>query len=129
MAIKIKSSWKVFIPLSFLFVFSFYLGVREFFRWYKIKNEYISIEREIEATKSKTEELKLEYDNLGNPKLLEKEVRERLNLKKDGEYVLVVVGENNFPEENFNEATISSVVSKKEGILFNIDSWKRYIFH
>jgi cell division protein FtsB len=128
LAIKIKSSWKVFIPLSLLLVFSFYLGIREFWRWYQINSEYSSIEKETLAIDSKTEELKNEFQNLKNPELLEKEARGKLNLKKDGEYVLVVVGENNFPEEDFLGADAVSIFDNPDSIWFNFKNWKNYLF-
>lgn len=128
MAIKIKSSWKIFIPLSLLLIFSFYLGAREFWKWFQINSEYSSIEKEVAATKSKTEELKSEFQNLKNPEFLEKEARGKLNLKKDGEYVLVVIGENNFPEENFLGADAVSVFDNPDSIWFNLKSWRNYLF-
>jgi cell division protein FtsB len=128
LAIKIKSSWKVFIPLSILLAFSFYLGAREFWKWFQINSEYSNIEKEIAVTKLKTEELKSEFQSLKNPELLEKEARGRLNLKKEGEYVLVVVGENNFPEENFLGTDSVSVFDNSDDIWFNLKSWRNYLF-
>ena len=127
LAIKIKSNWKVLVPLSAVLVFSFYLGIREFWRWYQINSEYSGIKKEIAVTQSKAEELKNEFQNLKNPELLEKEARGKLNLKKDGEYVLVVVGENNFPEENFLSADVSSVFDNPDSIWFNFKNWKNYL--
>ena len=128
LAIKIRSNWKILVPLFVVFVFSFYLGVREFWRWFQIESEYSSIEKETALTKSETEELKNEFQNLKNPELLEKEARGRLNLKKEGEYILVVVGENNFPEEDFLGAQAASVFDNPDSIWFNLKNWRNYLF-
>ena len=139
LAIKVKSSWKILIPLFLVFVFSFYLGAREFWRWFQINSEYARIEKDIAVTKLKTEEFKSEFQNLKNPELLEKEVRGRLNLKREGEYVVVVISENDFPEEDFLGADAVSVFTPLEAglltgfdnpdsIWFNLKVWKNYLF-
>ena len=128
LAIKIRSNWKVLVPLLIVFVFSFYLGVREFWRWFQIESEYSSIERETSVTKLKTDELKNEFQNLKNPELLEKEARGKLNLKKEGEYILVVVGENNFPEEDFLGDQAVSIFDNPDSIWFNLKNWRNYLF-
>lgn len=128
LAIKVKSSWRIFAALAIVFVFSAYLGIREFWRWLEIEGEYSGIKKEIVLTESKSVELKHKFENIKNPELLEKEARSRLNLKKEGEYVLVVVGEDNFPKENFLNAEATSVFDNPDSIWFNFKKWKDYLF-
>lgn len=128
LGIVIKNKWKLLIPLVFILLFSGYFGIREFWRWWGINNVYRSLAREEAELKNKSQYLKEELDNLNRPDFLEKEARTRLNLKKEGELVLVVVSEDNFPPEDFSKSEAVNIFDKESVIWFNIKSWWNYFW-
>jgi cell division protein FtsB len=99
--IAFKKNWVSWFFLGLVFIFSGYIAGREFWRWFKLSSDYSAIAKNIQETEQQTQGLKRELDNLNNPRILEKEARSRLNLKKEGEQVLVVVSEGDFPKEDF----------------------------
>lgn len=114
--------------LVVVLLFSGYFAVREFWRWRAINNVYRSLTREESELKNKSQYLKEELDSLNRPDFLEKEARTRLNLKKEGESVLVVVSENNFPPEDFSQHKTASIFDKEGTVWFNIKSWQNYFW-
>ncbi|MEK7209546.1 MAG: septum formation initiator family protein [Patescibacteria group bacterium] len=128
LGIVIKKKWRVLIPLLFVLLFSGYLGFREFWRWWAINNVYRDLAREETELKNKSQYLKEELDNLNKPDFLEKEARTRLNLKKEGELVLVVVSENNFPPEDFSKSEAVDFFDKKGTVWFNLKRWRDYFW-
>lgn len=124
--ILLKKKWLTWLILSFLFLFSLFLAGREFWRWYGINSEYKIVKNKTDSYEQESKKLQREIDNLSKPEVLEKEARSRLNLKKEGESVLVVVGEDNFPEEEFLNAEVYSVVNDSNSIWFNVKNWLRY---
>ncbi|MEK9174948.1 MAG: septum formation initiator family protein [Patescibacteria group bacterium] len=137
-AIFIKQRWLV-VPLTVVFLFSVYLGLQEFWRWYGINKEYTSLENELANTQNESEVLRGELADLSRPEALEKQARAKLNLKKQGESMLVVVSEDNFPQENFLAADSHGLWAKfkkrvrigfdnPDSIWFNVKGWYSYIF-
>ena len=133
---------KNWLSLSALFIFALalgYLGVREFWRWWVINQEYQNIQEEIITLNSRSGELKEELADLSRPELMEKEARARLNLKREGEAVLIVVSDDDFPEEDFLKAKAGGLfaplksafiegLNNPESIWFNLNNWKTYLF-
>ncbi|MEK7629608.1 MAG: septum formation initiator family protein [Patescibacteria group bacterium] len=126
--ILLKKKWLVWLGLGVLFLFSLFLAGREFWRWYGINNEYQVVKNKTDSYEKESKKLQSEIDDLSKPEALEKEARLRLNLKKEGESVLVVVGEDNFPEENFLKAEVGSNLDDPNSIWFNVKNWLKY-FH
>ncbi|MEK7609470.1 MAG: hypothetical protein AAB476_03260, partial [Patescibacteria group bacterium] len=88
---------------------------------------------------SRSGELKEELADLSRPELMEKEARARLNLKREGEAVLIVVSDDDFPEENFLTSKTDGLfaplksafiegLNNPESIWFNLNNWKTYLF-
>ena len=128
LATALRKNWPVWLILFLLFIFSGFFGLREVWRWWNLTSEYNQINRSIGEASQKTENLKQELTNLSNPVFLEKEARSRLNLKKEGEYVLTVVSDNNFPQEDFADRLANGEFDKQPGIWFNLNNWKKYFF-
>ena len=59
-----------------------------------LRQEYEANQKKIEELKKKKEELEARLIELKNPAVVEREAKERLNLKRPGEEVVVVVPEN-----------------------------------
>ncbi|MEK7077977.1 MAG: septum formation initiator family protein [Patescibacteria group bacterium] len=123
----LKKNWTLWFFLGLVFIFSGYIAGREFWRWFKLSSDYNAIAKNTQETEQQTQGLKRELDNLNNPQILEKEARSRLNLKKEGEQVLVVVSEDDFPQEDFLTSP-SQAIENKNGLWFNVLEWKRYFF-
>lgn len=133
---------KNWFSLSALFVFvlaSGYLGLREFWRWWAIDREYQNIQEEIITFDSRSGELKRELADLSRTEIKEKEARARLNLKREGESVLIVVSDDNFPEENFSPSRTGGLfaplksafikgLNNPDSVWFNLNNWKTYLF-
>ncbi|MDP3764807.1 MAG: septum formation initiator family protein [bacterium] len=125
-AILLKKKWLVWLGLGAVFLFSLFLAGREFYRWYGINNEYKIVKNKTDSYEQESKKLQTEIDSLSKPEVLEKEARSRLNLKKEGESVLVVVGEDNFPEENFLKAEVGDTFNNPNSIWFNLKNWLKY---
>jgi len=123
----LKKNWLVWFFLGLVFIFSGYVAGREFWRWFKLSSDYNAVAKNTQETQQQTQGLKRELDNLNNPRILEKEARAKLNLKKEGEQVLVVVSEGDFPKEDFL-TNPSRPLEDKNGLWFNVLEWKRYFF-
>ncbi|MDP3800339.1 MAG: septum formation initiator family protein [bacterium] len=124
--ILLKKKWPVWLGLGAVFLFSLFLAGREFYRWYGINSEYKIVKDKTDSYEQESKKLQTEIDSLSKPEVLEKEARSRLNLKKEGESVLVVVGEDNFPEEKFLNAEVHSVINDPNSIWFNLKNWLKY---
>lgn len=67
-------------------------------RNYDLHAEVSGLEQEISALDEKNVELRAQIDNFQDPSTIDKEARKRLNLKKDGEEVVIILppqGEKN----------------------------------
>ena len=114
--------------LSVLFLFGGYTAGREFWQWFKLRADYSLITKNIQQTQKQSAELKKELAGLSDPQIIEKEARAKLNLKKEGESVLVVVSEDSFPKEDFLSEPIKSRIVDKGSFWFNVINWKNYFF-
>ena len=124
----LKRNWGVWLALMVLFLFSGYKSGQELWRWFKLRTDYNSITKNIEQTQQQLAELKKKLTGLSDPQVLEKEARAKLNLKKEGESVLVVVSEDSFPKEDFLREPTKSWIVDKDSFWFNVINWKRYFF-
>lgn len=131
---KIKQilSSKVFLFAILLAVI--WLGlvsVKSYYRKYQLDQEIARLKIEIGKTDQRNQEIANLIDYLGNPDFLEKEAKEKLNLKKEGESVIMV------PEAAISEqeiatrpvATPEPETKKMSGIRENnLIKWWRYFF-
>ncbi|MBI2052344.1 MAG: septum formation initiator family protein [Candidatus Sungbacteria bacterium] len=139
LATVLKKKWLGLSLLALFVLILGYLGLREFWRWWAINREYKNIQEEIVKLDARTGELKKELEDLSEPVAMEKEAKARLNLKREGESVLIVVSEDNFPEENFFtsesqglltplKSWLLAKLNNPESIWFNLNNWKTYFF-
>jgi cell division protein FtsB len=112
------------VLLLFIVIFSA-LAVREGRQWWTLYRELHQVEDETSAVRNRTEELARSLRTLQSPEYLEREARARLNVKKEGEEVFVVVGlEQLKKEEQFGRAPIE----ERSKVWENVKSWWRYFF-
>lgn len=128
LAMAFKKKWPGWLILGILVLLSGYQAAGEFYKWFKLESEYKSVTKAIILTEQETRKLKSELENSSSPQALEKEVKSRLNSKKEGELVLVVMSENNFPEEDFLNQEKNNPIAATAGIWFNLQQWRRFFF-
>jgi len=80
----------LFSLLVILLILGSSLG-REFYRKYRLQKEFDSLKSEIDKLENKNQDLASMLEYLNKESNLEKEARRRLNLKKPGENVVVIV--------------------------------------
>jgi hypothetical protein len=122
---KTRTTWAL---LSVLIVVLGFLAYGEFRRWYGIYGEIERAEGEIVDTEQRINELSHELSLVADPQYAEKEVRQNLNVKRQGEEVLVVVGLNEAKrEENFSLAS-PAVIEEGSEMWENVKDWWAYFF-
>ena len=103
---------------------------------YQMAKEIFNIQQQISQLKKENQDLSVAIESFNNPSFLEKEAKRRLNLRKEGEEV-VILPKNEFsdnqtttPETNSASLAGSSnqnqVVDNKEEP--NFQKWWRYFF-
>lgn len=115
-----------------------YLAAEEMHERYKIKQEITRLKEEIITLERKNNDLASLINSFDDPETIELEAKKRLNLKKPGEEVAVIVG--NDEEElggdtgNSKDAILVSTLvntedsgSDKDGDVSNPIKWWRYV--
>lgn len=113
-------------PLFFIFVLALILiGIvtamgKESYRRYQLDKEISDFKKEIEFLKNKNNVLSNLLNYFNSEKFLEKEVRLKLNLMKEGEKLVVIS-----PEKKIEaESQLLGGVQKKQ--ISNFEKWWRY---
>lgn len=104
--------------LSLALIFVLFLTVRMFLQKYQIDKEIKKLEAETEKVKRDNEQLAGLIQYLQTPEYQEKQAREKLNLKKDGEMVVVL------PDTDKREADQNQSQQPKA----NYKQWFDYFF-
>lgn len=111
-----------------------YLAAEEMHERYKVKLEITRLKEEIVTLEKKNNDLSSLINSFEDPAIIELEAKKRLNLKKPGEEVAVIVGGNDDGAninitDNREAEIISSETSqeKKENEEPNVLKWWRYI--
>ena len=88
-------SWQSFLKsriatwlLSAVLAFVLFFTARIFYQKHQIDKEIAKLQSETQKVKHDNEQLSILVKYLGTPEYQEKAAREKLNLKKDGEYVV-----------------------------------------
>jgi cell division protein FtsB len=103
--------------------------VRATYKKYQLDQEIVSVKNEMEKLDKKGQELNQMLDYFNSQNSLEKEAKEKLNLKKEGETV-VMINENSFAQE----AAILPVTTTAQGDdnfekdENNLIKWWKYFF-
>lgn len=105
---------------------------------HQIKEEIISIKKRIEQLKKDNQILAEQIDLFNDPSFIEKEAKRRLNLRKEGEEVVILPEAKTFEnqtttmannlegQESFFENQEKTDNNKEES---NLIKWWRYFFH
>ena len=113
------------ILLVFIVIFGA-LAVGEGRRWYALYREVKETEEESRSADARVAELSSDLQRLQSPEYLEREARAKLNVKKEGEEVFVIVGlEQLKKEEPFGKGPIE----ERSKVWENVKSWYDYFFH
>lgn len=126
--LMLKRRGLVWLVLGAVVIFSGYKAGGEFWKWFGLWREYRALQREVNAINRQAQSLKLDLADLTDPAVLEKEARTRLNLKKEGEAVLVVVSEADFPQEDFTAILNNRPDQSSSPLWGNVGEWGRYFF-
>ena len=81
------------IPVLFIFAVALFLftGIIQMKRTHKVYSQVSDLENEFNKLEQDNKNLEAQIDNLTGPEVIDREARERLNLKKEGENVVVVI--------------------------------------
>jgi len=103
--------------------------VKAVYKKYQLNQEIESLKIEIEKSDKKNQELASLIDYLGSQDALEKEAREKLNLKKEGESVLMV-SETNLAKELADSSGQGLAVGAEEKLVSenNLVKWWKFFF-
>jgi len=122
------SRWFIFLSLL-AFIWLGLVLTKTVYKKYQLNQEIESLKVEIAKMDKKEQELTKLIDYLGSQDYLEKEAREKLNLKKEGESVLMV-SETELAKELSDSSNQESVVSNEEKIARenNLIKWWKFFF-
>jgi len=84
------------LPLAFVLIFTF---VRSYYNNYKVNQEIAALEKEIKNLETRKFELMGVLNFTLSDQFVEEKARTELNLKKEGENILVFKNENQYPED------------------------------
>lgn len=127
---KILSS-RVFLFISLLaFIWLVLVLAKTIYKKKQLNDEIESLKVEIEKTDKKGRDLSQMLEYFRTPNFLEKEAKEKLNLKKDGEIVVIVpeaaIGQELSLKMNALEKSQPQNAEKKERS--NLVKWWEYFF-
>ena len=97
------------IPLAFLIAFSY---IRSYYSGYKVNQEMAALERDIKTLEHKKLESMEILDYVMSSGFVEEKARTELNMKKEGENVLVFKNENTYSDrESFKDNSTGQKIS------------------
>ena len=88
---RILFSWPVIAALLLIIIWLFSLTAREYLAVKAVKKENAALEKELISLEEKNKTMEERLKNMNSAAGLEKIIRERFNVKKPGEEVLVVL--------------------------------------
>jgi cell division protein FtsB len=125
---KILGSRSLLFILVLAAIWLTLISVKTLYRKYQLDNEISSLKKEIAKIDRKDQELTQLMSFFNNQDFLEKEAKEKLNLKREGENVVMV------PEAAFSQESITtptSVLGQSETAAVsenNFVEWWKYFF-
>ena len=114
----IKSRWATAV-LTVVLVFMVTVSGRLYLRKYEIDKEIAKLQEQASRIESESNQLSELINYLSTPEYVEKQAREQLNLKKEGEEVVIL------PDSIEDEAKIAGADTKAES---NPKKWYKYLF-
>jgi len=111
-----------------------------FYKKYQLAKQVASLQAEIEKAQKDNQQISAMIDYLGTQSFLEKQAREKLNLKKEGENVVIIEPSreqggaatsseillNQLPEAKYNESQMNASTTVAEDS--NLVKWWKYFF-
>ncbi len=122
------SRWFIFLSLL-AFIWLGLVLTKTVYKKYQLNQEIESLKVEIAKMDKKEQELTKLIDYLGSQDSLEKEAREKLNLKKEGESVLMV-SETELAKELADSSGQESAASREKKLASenNLVKWWKFFF-
>jgi cell division protein FtsL len=133
---RLFSSQPFLFFLSLVLIWVGLICIRATYKKHLMITDAENIKAQSEKLKNDLQKLSEEKALLGNPSFLEKEAKLRLNLKKEGEEVVILSRENNLADVKLNQlsedgqilANASTTSDKKIVEEKNWQKWRRYFF-
>jgi len=125
----LRSRWCIFL-LLLAFIWLGLVLTKTIYKKYQLNQEIESLRTEIDKMDKKEQELTKLIDYLGSQSYLEKEAREKLNLKKEGESVLMVPEADlakQLPDSS-DQGPESGDENKSTGQENNLIRWWKFFF-
>ena len=108
------------IALSAVLIFVMVITARIFVQKRVVDREIVKLQNQMERVKKDNEQLSSLIQYLNTPEYQERQAREKLNLKKDGEFVVVL------PQGNTAGAEATQTMAEKPS---NYELWFNYFFN
>lgn len=124
---QVFNSKVVIFVLLLIFIWLGIVSVRTIYKKYQLDKEISSVKNEIEKLDKKNQELSQMLDYFSSQNFLEKEAKEKLNLKKEGETV-VMVNENSLAGEAAILSVATTTAQETGGQENNFIKWWKYFF-
>ncbi len=121
--LKSKIFFIFLVPISLVLIFGIF---QNFYHRYQVKKDLDRLNAEVFNLNKQKEDLDKLLDYYKNESNLEKEARIRLNYKKEGEKVVVILPTATTSSDG-NETTLSSSLNNEN--LPNYKQWWYYFFH
>lgn len=116
-----------FVLASFVLVavFLFFYLTKTFYIKYQINREISIIDEKITESQAQEDEFQRMAENLTNKDFLEKEARLKLNLKKPGEEVIMIINSTNGKKDELPQGETESIQDDNQN---NLKKWIDVIF-
>lgn len=116
-----------FVLASFVLVaiFLFFYLTKTFYIKYQINREISTIDKKIAESQAQEDEFQRMAENLTNKDFLEKEARLKLNLKKPGEEVIMIINSANGKKDELPQGETESIRDDNQN---NLKKWIDVIF-
>jgi len=124
---------KIFTSKPFLFLLLLavmwlaLILVKTFYKKHQLDSEIANLKKEIDKIDKKDQELSDLLNYFDNQNFLEKEAKEKLNMKKEGENVVIVSEISGSPEPQTAPLAAASAPAQEQE-LGNLLKWWQYFF-
>ena|SRR3989344_5760361 len=116
-----------FVLASFVLIaiFLFFYLTKTFYIKYQINREISTIDKKIAESQEQENEFQRMAENLTNKDFLEKEARLKLNLKKPGEEVIMIINSANGKKNDLPQGETENIQGDSQN---NLKKWIDVIF-
>ena len=125
----LKRFWLIWLILGVLLIGFGSRATHEFQRWRALRGEIERTKNKITSTEERVAELQGKLTLVSDPAYLEREARQNLSVKREGEEVLVVVGLEDAKQDEHFMLPSESRVEEANEMWENVRSWFAYFFN